>query len=255
MASTPTHITLSDDNLLAEYVELEQFKGILEQRIAIGPDMLAMLIKDGAIAEASPGGHFAIGGVWRTIKDAIGGRHAIRLLIADLKPFQLSTSASALSKDNVPIVCEFTVDLRKPSSSERLEPYVGLVDGQVAGLLMMWFPLLDNTKFTWFEVHVDPQLRRRGVGSALAEKAVERTRDDGRSTALVEFHVPDDDRTGLAVGHEELVVALQQVDDRAVRVAVGREGADERAGIDHAGTGVGEPPQGRPLQRARAGER
>ena len=89
---------------------------------------------------------------------------------------------------------EFTVDLRKPSSSERLEPYIGLVDGQVAGLLMMWFPLLDNTKFTWFEVHVDPQLRRRGVGGALVEKAVERTRDEGRSTALVEFHVPDDDR-------------------------------------------------------------
>ena len=110
MAST--HITLSDDNLLAEYVELDQFKRVLEQRVAIGPDMLAMLIKDGEIAEASAGGHFAIGGVWRTLKDAIGGKHAIRLLVADLKPFQLSTSASSLSKDNVPIACEFTVDLQ-----------------------------------------------------------------------------------------------------------------------------------------------
>ncbi len=108
----PTHITLSDDTLLAEYVELDRFKGVLEQRIAIGPDMLAMLIKDGAIAEASAGAHFAIGGVWRTIKDAIGGQHAIRLLIADLKPFQLSTTASSLSKDNVPIVCEFTIELQ-----------------------------------------------------------------------------------------------------------------------------------------------
>jgi hypothetical protein len=108
----PNHITLSDDNLLAEYVELEQFKRILEQRVAIGPDMLAMLIKDGEIAEASAGAHLAIGGLWRTLKDAIGGRHAIRLLIADLKPFQLSTSATALSKDNVPIACEFTVDLQ-----------------------------------------------------------------------------------------------------------------------------------------------
>ncbi len=141
----PTHITLSDDNLLAEYVELDRFKGVLEQRIAIGPDMLAMLIKDGAIAEASAGAHFAIGGVWRTIKDAIGGQHAIRLLIADLKPFQLSTSASSLSKDNVPIVCEFTVELQvnpekpanvlglvkahgkltKDSVLERLKPNIG----------------------------------------------------------------------------------------------------------------------------------
>ncbi len=141
----PNHITLSDDNLLAEYVELDRFKGVLEQRIAIGPDTLAMLIKDGAIAEASAGAHFAIGGVWRTIKDAIGGKHAIRLLIADLKPFQLSTSATSLTKDNVPITCEFTVDLQvnpekpanvlglvkahgkltKDSVLERLKPNIG----------------------------------------------------------------------------------------------------------------------------------
>ncbi len=141
----PTYITLSDDNLLAEYVELDRFKGVLEQRIAVGPDSLAMLIKDGAIAEASAGGHFAIGGVWRTLKDAIGGRHAIRLLVADLKPFQLSTSATSLSKDNVPISCEFTVDLQvnpekpanvlglvkahgkltKDSVLERLKPNIG----------------------------------------------------------------------------------------------------------------------------------
>ncbi|NNM46276.1 GNAT family N-acetyltransferase [Knoellia koreensis] len=94
----------------------------------------------------------------------------------------------------VPSLREFTIDMRKPSSSERLEPYVAVLEGQVAGLLLMWFPLHDNTKFTWFDLHVDPLLRQRGVGSALAEKAVERTRADGRTTALVEFHVPDDNR-------------------------------------------------------------
>lgn len=106
------YLTLSDDNLLAEYVPLDKFKGILEQRFAVGPDLLAMLIKDGQIAEASHGGHFAIGGVWRTIKDAIGGKHAIRLLIADLKPFQLSTTATALTKDNVEVAYEFTIELQ-----------------------------------------------------------------------------------------------------------------------------------------------
>jgi hypothetical protein len=106
------YITLSDDNLLAEYVSLDKFKGVLEQRIAIGPDMLAMLIKDGQIAEASAGAHFAIGGLWQTLKDAIGGRHAIRLLIADLKPFQVPTTATALTKDNVPVACEFTIEMQ-----------------------------------------------------------------------------------------------------------------------------------------------
>ena len=108
----PTHIELSDDGLLAEYVDIERFKGFLQQRIAIGPDLLACLIRDGQIAEASAGGHFAIGGIWRSIKDAIGGQHAIRLLIADLKPFQLSTTGSALTRDHVEIKCEFTIELQ-----------------------------------------------------------------------------------------------------------------------------------------------
>ena len=78
----------------------------------------------------------------------------------------------------VPSLREFTIDMRKPSSSERLEPYVAVLEGQVAGLLLMWFPLHDNTKFMWFDLHVDPQLRRRGVGSALADQ-------DRRAAVLV----------------------------------------------------------------------
>lgn len=107
-----TNITLSDDHLLAEYVPLEKFKGVLEQRLAIGPDMLALLIRDGQIAEASAGAHFAIGGIWRTVKDAVAGRHALRLLVADLKPFQLTTPGKALTRDHVEIACEFTIDLQ-----------------------------------------------------------------------------------------------------------------------------------------------
>jgi GNAT superfamily N-acetyltransferase len=94
----------------------------------------------------------------------------------------------------VPSLRELTVELRKPTPSERLEPYVGIVDGEVAGLAMLWFPLLDNTKFTWFDLHVHPRLQRRGVGGALLEHMVERTREDGRATVLTEFAVPDDDR-------------------------------------------------------------
>jgi hypothetical protein len=113
--TTETHmayLTLSDDNLLAEYVPIDKFKGVLEQRFAIGPDTLALLIRDGQIAEASAGGHFAVGGLWRTVKDAIAGKHALRLLIADLKPFQLTTGAEALTKDNVPVTGEFTIELQ-----------------------------------------------------------------------------------------------------------------------------------------------
>lgn len=107
-----THIKLSDDALLAEYVDLERFKGVMEQRLAVGPDTLALLIRDGQIAQASAGAHISVGGWWRTIKDSIGGQHALRLLIADLKPFQLTAAATALTKDNVPIACEFVVELQ-----------------------------------------------------------------------------------------------------------------------------------------------
>jgi GNAT superfamily N-acetyltransferase len=90
---------------------------------------------------------------------------------------------------------ELTVDLRSPSTVERLEPWVALVDGEVAGLALQWFPLLDNTRFCWAEIDVHPRLRGRGAGSALVERVVARTREDGRATVLVETHVPDDART------------------------------------------------------------
>jgi GNAT superfamily N-acetyltransferase len=88
---------------------------------------------------------------------------------------------------------EMTVQLRSPSSIERLEPYVALVDGRVAGMVLLWFPLLDNTKLTWLELDVDPALRGRGAGSALLRHVVERTREEGRVTVLAETHVPDGD--------------------------------------------------------------
>jgi GNAT superfamily N-acetyltransferase len=89
---------------------------------------------------------------------------------------------------------EMTVHLRSESSSERLEPWVALVDGRVAGIALLWFPLLDNTQFTWAELEVDPALRRRGAGGALIERVVERTREEGRRTVLDETNVPDDAR-------------------------------------------------------------
>ncbi len=125
-----THITLSDDALLGEYVRLDEFKGLLEQRVAIGPDLLAMLIKDGQIAQAAPGGHFAVGGVWRTIKDAVGGEHAIRLLLADLKPFPVAKTIAALTKDNVEILCELTVELQV--NPERPANVLGLMKNHAA---------------------------------------------------------------------------------------------------------------------------
>ena len=106
------YLALSEDTLLAEYVRLNDLKGLFEQRVAVNPDTLAVLIRDGKVAEAGPGGHFAVGGVWRTLKDALAGQHAIQLVLADLKPFQLTKSFTTLTKDGVEIVAEVTFDLQ-----------------------------------------------------------------------------------------------------------------------------------------------
>lgn len=106
------NLSLSDDALLAEYVPIDTFKGLLEQRVAVGPDLLALLVRDGQIAYAAPGGHFSVGGLWQSLKDAIGGPHAMRLLLADLKPFPLVVAADTVTRDDVPVVCEFTFELQ-----------------------------------------------------------------------------------------------------------------------------------------------
>ncbi len=105
-------LTLSDDQLLGEYVALDRFRGFIEQRLAIGPDLLALLIRDGQIVTAAHGANVGVGGFWRGIKDALFGRHALRLLIADLKPFQLRSAVEAVTQDHVQVAGELTIDLQ-----------------------------------------------------------------------------------------------------------------------------------------------
>ena len=45
---------------------------------------------------------------------------------------------------------------------------------------------------TWFDVQVDPAHRRRGAGTALVERLLERAREEGRVTMVVDFLVPPD---------------------------------------------------------------
>ena len=138
-------LTLSDDDVLCEYIPLPGIKGFAAERVAVGPDLLALLIRDGKIAHATHGAHIQVGGAWQAIKTAIGGSHAIRLLVADLKPFSVSDTFAALSRDNVRVTGEVTVELQinpekaanvlafasdheivtKVAVAERLTPHIG----------------------------------------------------------------------------------------------------------------------------------
>lgn len=138
-------ITLSDQDVLCEYVPLPGIKGFLSERVSVGPDLLALVIRDGQVAHAAHGAHISLGGVWQTIRSAIGGRHAIRLLIADLKPFTVTQTFAGLTRDNVRVAGEVTIELQvdpeKPANvlafasdhevvtkalvADRLTPHIG----------------------------------------------------------------------------------------------------------------------------------
>lgn len=139
------NITLSGPDVLCEYVPVDDVKGFFQQRIGVGPDLMAMLIRDGRVAHVAHGAHIALGGFWRSVKDAVAGTHALRLLIADLKPFTASGVFTAITRDSVPVegevVLELQVNPEKPGGVlafatdheitpksvmwERLAPHIG----------------------------------------------------------------------------------------------------------------------------------
>ncbi len=127
-----TYLTLSDNQTLAEYVPAAAFSGLLQNRVAISPDHVALLMRDGQIVDAFVGAHFGVGGLWQRLKEAIGGPHALRLLVADLKPFLVQAEIEGISRDGVPlgatVAIEFQVDPEKPANILGLMPEQGALD-------------------------------------------------------------------------------------------------------------------------------
>ena len=64
----------------------------------------------------------------------------------------------------------------------------------MVGGASLWFPLLDNLTKCWGAVGVDPDHRRRGIGSALIAQIVTRVEQEGRTTMVTESAYPFDRR-------------------------------------------------------------
>jgi len=107
-----TNLTLSDNQTLAEYAPIDAFKGLLQDRYGVSPDHAALLIRDGRIVDAFVGAHFAVGGLWQRLKETIGGTHALRLLLVDLKPFQVRGEIDGISADGVSVPAGVTIDFQ-----------------------------------------------------------------------------------------------------------------------------------------------
>jgi GNAT superfamily N-acetyltransferase len=89
---------------------------------------------------------------------------------------------------------EMRIRVRPDDGSERWL-LTGAFDGeQMIGAGLMVLPLLDNTDMVYAGVYVEPQLRRRGIGSGVMEHLVAATRAEGRSVLLVDAGLPGDER-------------------------------------------------------------
>jgi GNAT superfamily N-acetyltransferase len=79
-----------------------------------------------------------------------------------------------------------------PNSSERLCGWLAYLDDQPAGSGFLGLTLRDNLELAYAAVAVLPELRRRGVGSALYDQLAERARADGRHSVLTNITAAPD---------------------------------------------------------------
>lgn len=95
-----------------------------------------------------------------------------------------------------PSLAETVLEWRHVDKAEPKEIYVvrddeaAEDDDAVAGVATLWLPMEDNTTLAWFDLQVDPAHRRRGHGSALVERVVERARAEGRKSLVTDLMVP-----------------------------------------------------------------
>jgi len=77
---------------------------------------------------------------------------------------------------------------------EAAEQDAGLDAASMVGAGFMMLPLLDNTRFAWLAVNVEPERRNQGIGSALADHLVEMARAEGRTRLMCEMNLAFADR-------------------------------------------------------------
>lgn len=89
---------------------------------------------------------------------------------------------------------ECLVEWRHVDQAEPMEMWVAVDDDRdvprVVGSATLWLPRDDNTTQMWCEVVVDPPHQRRGAGTALVRRLVERAVAEGRTRLVTDVMVP-----------------------------------------------------------------
>ncbi|MBC9958279.1 GNAT family N-acetyltransferase [Yimella sp. cx-51] len=79
---------------------------------------------------------------------------------------------------------------RRRGTGYAFEDFVAIDGEQVIGMAAIAMPLRDNEHLGLLMLHVDPEHRRSGVGTALAESALNALREAGRTTVQAETEIP-----------------------------------------------------------------
>ncbi|MET0523609.1 MAG: GNAT family N-acetyltransferase [Nocardioides sp.] len=108
--------------------------------------------------------------------------------------FEVNRSAELIGREEAPHWSfeNFLGAMRSIDSGERMESYVGCVDGAVASFGVIYLFLLDNTDKGFVEVRVDPAHQGKGYGRQMLEHLMAIAEDDGRTQVLAETKVPID---------------------------------------------------------------
>ncbi len=89
---------------------------------------------------------------------------------------------------------EFTISVRTPDEALRWILTGAFDDEEMVGAGLLQLPQLDNTDKIYGGAYVEPELRRRGIGSALVGHIVEVMRDEGRGVLLIVAGIPGEQR-------------------------------------------------------------
>ncbi|HUB38685.1 MAG TPA: GNAT family N-acetyltransferase [Streptosporangiaceae bacterium] len=104
-----------------------------------------------------------------------------------LELHELGCACDPVDRPHVPppTLAETTVELsRAYPGSDLLTLLARVDDGRLAGYASLALPVADNTANALVDIVIHPDLRRRGVGTALAAATRERLRAHGRTVAI-----------------------------------------------------------------------
>lgn len=137
----------------------------------------------------------------------------------------------------------WALGVREPRITEFYECYVALEDGRVVGVATQGFWTMSDLDKSWLNVYVDPDERRRGVGSALVEHGIARAAARGRTEVVADSTSPVEQRdqgpaylfakrNGFQLANTEILRTLRVPVEEALLAEIAADAAAHHAGYE-----------------------